>query len=136
MKLRDITSQMNPVLRIVKGNKKIEIPIKINNSVLHKDIKIPYIGIDSSKLKYKGKLISLKFDSKKYDIFLFCVNEGTAFKWDNLKVVTVKQYGKKETFILAKNDYGMKDDGDEDWGSKPGSKGNLDDDDFDMDLGI
>ena len=37
----------------------------------------------------------------------------------------------------AKKDYGMKDDGDEDWGNKPSSKGNLDDeDDTDFDLGI
>lgn len=37
----------------------------------------------------------------------------------------------------AKNDYGMKDDGDEGWGNKPGSKGNLDDeDDFELNIDI
>lgn len=37
----------------------------------------------------------------------------------------------------AKNDYGMKDEKDDDWGSKPGSKSNLDDEDDDgFDLGF
>lgn len=36
----------------------------------------------------------------------------------------------------AKSDYGKKDDKDDDWGSKPGSNLDEDEDDFDMDLGI
>ena len=107
MKFSNITNLNNPTLRIIKNNRKLEFPIKIKEARLNKDINLSYICIDTKRIKFKGRIISLNLNSTDANLSLYCTEGKTVFKWDNIKVVTLLNYGKKETFIFTNCEYGV-----------------------------
>lgn len=111
MRISEITSENKPYIKISKGNKKVEVPI------IPKPVVIPagrlnmkkysYVGCESIRVRFKGKIVRLNWAFNHNKITLLCSADRKAYCWKNIKVVTFNApNGKKEQIVVCKRDFG------------------------------
>ena len=111
MRISEITTANKPYIRIVKGKKKVDIPV-IPKSVVMPIGRIGYrdcgyVGCENIRVNFKGKVVRLNWTFNHNKMTLFCSSGHKAYSWKNVKVATFTDVkGKKENVIVCKRAYG------------------------------
>lgn len=111
MRISELTSGNKPYIRIIRGKKKVDIPITPKfvmlpaTKMLYKDY--GYVGCEAIRINFKGKTVKLNWTFNHNKMTLFCSSGRKAYSWKNVKVTTVTTAnGKKEHLIVCKRAYG------------------------------
>ncbi len=111
MRISEITSSNKPYIRIVKGKKRVDIPIVPKPVVLPPNKaylkKFAFVGCDTIKINFKGKTVKLNWTFNHNRMTLYCSGGHKAYSWSNVKVATITtSTGKKEHVVVCSRDYG------------------------------
>ena len=111
MRISEITAANKPYIRVVKGKKKIDIPITPKSVILptsrmyYRDC--GYVGCESIRVNFKGKVVKINWTFNHNKMVLYCSSGHKAYSWNNVKVATyTNAKGKKENVIVCKRAYG------------------------------
>lgn len=111
MRLSEITSANKPYIRIVKGKKRVDIPIVPKLVLLPPNKsnyrKYAFVGCENIRVRFKGKTVKLNWTFNHNKMTLYCSSGHKAYSWTNVKVATITSVnGKKEQLLVCKHDYG------------------------------
>ena len=111
MRISEITTANKPYIRIIKGKKKIDIPITPKLVALpmgksnYRDC--GYVGCENIRVNFKGKVVKINWTFNHNKMTLFCSSGHKAYSWSNVKVATFTDArGKKQNLIVCKRAYG------------------------------
>ncbi|MBO6128989.1 MAG: PilZ domain-containing protein [Pseudobutyrivibrio sp.] len=106
MRLSEITNEHKPYIRVTKDNRRIEIPLKLMPVKLEHPTAY-YLGFEPIKFKWQGRIVALDWSFKDTTPALYCTNNKKGYMWDNVKVMTSKENGKKFGLVLTQIDIGV-----------------------------
>jgi hypothetical protein len=111
MRISEVTSSNKPYIRIVKGKKRIDIPITPKTVVLPPSRgsmrEYAFVGCENIRVNYKGKIVKLNWSFNHNKMTLYCTSGRKAYCWNNVKVATITDiHGKKEHLVVSKRDFG------------------------------
>lgn len=106
MRLSEITDANKPYIRVTKDNRRIEIPLKLASIHLDKPTAY-YLGFEPIKFKWQGKVVAIDWTFKNTRPSLFCTHNKKAYMWDNVKIITSKENGRKFGLVLTQFDIGV-----------------------------
>ena len=111
MRISEITTANKPYIRIVKGKKKIDIPITPKFVMLPPNKlglkKYAFVGCENVRVKFKGKIVKINWAFNHNKMTLYCSSGHKAYAWNNVKVATITNAkGKKEQLVVCKREFG------------------------------
>ena len=106
MRLSEITNDNKPYIRVTKDNRRIEIPLKLTTVKVERPTSY-YLGFEPIRFKWQGKVVAIDWSFKDARPSLYCTKDKKAYMWDNVKVVTAKENGKKFGLVLTQIDIGV-----------------------------
>ena len=109
MRLSEITDLNKPYIRVTKDNRRIEIPLKLSPVRLERPMAY-YLGFEPIKFIWQGKTVAIDWSFKNTAPALYCTSNKKAYKWENVKIVTSKENGRKFGLVLSQVDIGVECD--------------------------
>ena len=106
MRLSEITNDNKPYIRVTKDNRRIEIPLKLTTVKVERPTSY-YLGFEPIRFKWQGKVVAIDWSFKDARPSLYCTKDKKAYMWDNVKVMTAKENGKKFGLVLTQIDIGV-----------------------------
>lgn len=111
MRISEVTSSNKPYIRIVRGKKRVDIPITPKTIVLPPNKAslrdYGYVGCETIRVNYKGKTVKINWAFNHNKMTLYCSSGHKAYSWHNVKIATVTNAkGKKEHLVVCKRPYG------------------------------
>ena len=106
MRLSEITNEHKPYIRVTKDNRRIEIPLKLTPVKLDQPTAY-YLGFELIRFKWQGKSVALDWTFKETRPALYCTNNKRGYMWDNVKIITGRENGKRFGLVLTQIDIGV-----------------------------
>lgn len=106
MRLSEITNENKPYIRVTKENRRIEIPLKLT-PVKWEHPTAYYLGFEPIKFKWQGRTVAIDWTFREATPALYCTNHQKGYMWDNVKIITTKEHGRKFGLVLTQIDIGV-----------------------------
>ena len=106
MRLSEITNDNKPYIRVTKDNRRIEIPLKLSHVKVERPTSY-YLGFEPIRFKWQGKVVAIDWTFKDARPALYCTHNKKGYMWDNVKIMTTKENGKKFGLVLTQIDIGV-----------------------------
>ena len=106
MRLSEITNDNKPYIRVTKDNRRIEIPLKLTTVKVERPTSY-YLGFEPIRFKWQGRVVAIDWSFKDARPSLYCTKDKKAYMWDNVKIMTAKENGKKFGLVLTQIDIGV-----------------------------